>query len=304
MKIAHESPLFLLEESRTYNDYDYALVHLFEEYPEYYAFFIKSLKMGREVILDNSVFELETAFDPEAFAAAVKKLLKDSRADPQLLTYIIPDVLDDGPATVASAKAFIKKYKKLPGRKMSVAQGKTMLELQNCYRDLFPLVDKIGVSFNCKAYETWFEVMQPGMPKLLQWVYGRQYFIETLFHARWLSTEKPMHLLGIALPNEYGYYTRNHAELGRFIDSADTSNPVVHGMLGIRYNPVFGLEEKKSLKLADMIDADRNSCDINAIRFNIKVFRALNNLRPTTSGEAAGNQLNNIIISVGKNTHE
>jgi hypothetical protein len=303
MKIAHECPLFLLEESRSFCDYDYGLVHLLDQYPEYYAFFVESLKMGREVILDNSVFELETAFDPEAFAAAVENLLKDSKADPQLLTYIIPDVLDDGPATVANAKAFIKKYKKLPGRKMSVAQGKIILELQNCYRDLFPLVDKIGVSFNCKAYETWFETMQPEMPKLQQWVHGRQYFIETLFHAGWLSTEKPMHLLGIALPNEYGYYIHEHAELGKFIDSADTSNPIVHGMLGIRYNPLYGLEDKKSLKLADMIDSDKSSCDLNTIRFNIKVFRALNHLKPT-SGEAAVNQLNNTIISVGKTTHE
>ena len=31
MKISHESPLALLKISRAYNDYDYALVHLFEK---------------------------------------------------------------------------------------------------------------------------------------------------------------------------------------------------------------------------------------------------------------------------------
>ena len=31
MLISHESPISMLEKSRDYNDYDYALVHLFEE---------------------------------------------------------------------------------------------------------------------------------------------------------------------------------------------------------------------------------------------------------------------------------
>ena len=31
MLVSHESPLCLLEKSRTYNDYSYALVHLFEK---------------------------------------------------------------------------------------------------------------------------------------------------------------------------------------------------------------------------------------------------------------------------------
>ena len=59
MKIAHESPLQLLEPSRQYNDYDYALVHLFEDGPkEYYDFFVKSLEQDRKVILDNSIFDV------------------------------------------------------------------------------------------------------------------------------------------------------------------------------------------------------------------------------------------------------
>ena len=39
MLVSHESPISMLDESRNYNDYDYALVHLFEKYPEYYNFF-------------------------------------------------------------------------------------------------------------------------------------------------------------------------------------------------------------------------------------------------------------------------
>ena len=55
MLVSHESPISMLDESRNYNDYDYALVHLFEKEPEYYNFFKVSKTLGREVLLDNSI---------------------------------------------------------------------------------------------------------------------------------------------------------------------------------------------------------------------------------------------------------
>ena len=67
IKVSHESPLSMLEISRTYNDYDYALVHLFETHPGYFNFFEDSIKRGRHVILDNSIFELGKAFDSRKF---------------------------------------------------------------------------------------------------------------------------------------------------------------------------------------------------------------------------------------------
>ena len=63
MLVSHETPISFLDESKSYNDYDYALVHLFETHPEYYSFFKSSLLEGREVLLDNSIFELKEAFD-------------------------------------------------------------------------------------------------------------------------------------------------------------------------------------------------------------------------------------------------
>lgn len=40
MLVSHEVPLSLLEKSRSFNDYDYALVHLLEIYPAYKQFYI------------------------------------------------------------------------------------------------------------------------------------------------------------------------------------------------------------------------------------------------------------------------
>ena len=39
MKISHEVPKELFEDSLKFNDYDYALVHLFDKDPEYLQFY-------------------------------------------------------------------------------------------------------------------------------------------------------------------------------------------------------------------------------------------------------------------------
>ena len=88
IKVSHESPLQLLDYSVTYNDYDYALVHLFEKYPDYYEFFRTNLKQhNRTVYLDNSIFELGHSFDPEKYSHYVDEL------NPTY--YIVPDVLEE-----------------------------------------------------------------------------------------------------------------------------------------------------------------------------------------------------------------
>jgi len=74
MLVSHESPISMLDASRKYNDYDYALVHLFEKYPEYYNFFKISLNLGREVLLDNSIFELGEAFDSKNLLSILRNL--------------------------------------------------------------------------------------------------------------------------------------------------------------------------------------------------------------------------------------
>ena len=67
IKIAHEAPKSIFNEMQNFTDYDYALVHLLEEDEEYLKLFEEAILKGREVILDNSIFELEEAFEAEKF---------------------------------------------------------------------------------------------------------------------------------------------------------------------------------------------------------------------------------------------
>ena len=105
VKIAHEAPISIFDRVQQLTEYDYALVHLFEENEQYYNQFETALEINREVILDNSIFELGTAFDSDKFAYWIEKL--------KPTYYIIPDVLEDCDGTISNFERWNFKYKDL-----------------------------------------------------------------------------------------------------------------------------------------------------------------------------------------------
>ena len=88
-----------------------------------------------------------------------------------------------------------------------------------------------------------------------------------------INKDKPHHLLGCGLPQEFSFYKHNDYN---FIYSLDTSNPVVHGIKGIQYG-AEGLWSKESQKLHELIDFPLDNLDINLILHNITKFRKLTN---------------------------
>lgn len=260
MKISHESPLSLLKLSRTYNDYDYALVHLFEQEPSYLKFFKDSLKAGREVILDNSIFELGKAFESSKFAHWISELKPTE--------YIIPDVLEDSSGTMRNAETWMRDYSDLPGKKIGVVQGKTYEEIVNCYNFLDNQinVDKIAISFDYSYYLKLSE--HPN--KWMGYTCGRIQLLSRLVKDGVINTGKPHHLLGCSIPIEFLFY-RDKAF--NWIESLDTSNPVVHGLLNISYE-YGGLIDKQSIKLVDLIHARPSNDQTSLIVNNVQLFRS------------------------------
>ena len=258
MKISHESPLCMLEKSREYNDYDYALVHLFEENKEYYNFFKESLKQGRNVILDNSIFELGTAFDSDRYAYWIKELRPTE--------YIIPDVLEDTLGTMDNALDFKEKYLDLPGRSIGVVQGKSYEDLVNCYQYLDKVidVDKIAISFD---YSYYLELC-PHPNKWMAYAMGRVQTLSRLSEDGIINEAKPHHLLGCALPIEFLFYREGFD----WIESLDTSNPVVHALRDITYE-YGGLVSKQSVKLVDLLHTVPDDEQIAYMDWNIELFR-------------------------------
>ena len=262
IKIAHESPKKIFNEVQKHTDYDYALVHLFEEDEEYLSQFQEAIKSGREVILDNSIFELEEAFDADKFAVWVEKLKPD--------WYIIPDALEDSVKTQSQAYSWHMEYRKnLPGKAIGVVQGKTYEEICSCYRYMNNSIDAdmIAISFDYSYYTQ--SVPHPN--KYVSWMLGRVKLLGDLVRDGIINKDKPHHLLGCGLPQEFSFY--KNADYN-FIYSLDTSNPVVHGIKEIEYGD-DGLWNKESQKLFELINDDVDNIDL--ILKNIKKFRWLTN---------------------------
>lgn len=258
IKTYHEAPKCIFNKVQKLTDGDYALVNLFPEDEEYYKQFNPK---RRDVILDNGVFELGEAFDSEVFAGWVDKL--------QPTWYIVPDVLEDGEATIARFMDFISKYRNLPGKIIGVAQGKNYNDFVKCYKTIEPYCDKIGLSFDCSWYREGIKSDNPWV----QLAGGRCRTLILMDEAGIINRRKPHHLLGVALPQEMAHYQLFQREgTFRWIDSVDTSNPVVHGLKGIAYDS-DGLLSKESQKLYTMINSEVSLVQWKTIEHNIKQFR-------------------------------
>ena len=263
MLVSHETPISFLDESREYNDYDYALVHLFETDPEYYNFFKVSKTLGREVLLDNSIFELGEAFDTKKFVKYVKEL------EPSY--YVVPDVLEDSQKTMSSFHKFRIDYQDLPGLKIGVVQGKTYQELVDCYRYMAAVADYIAISFDYSWYNTVTESRDnPGNKyyTLEKQSKGRRRLIHMLQEDKIWNHNKPHHLLGCSLASEFKHYAWDKS-----IRSLDTSNPVVAGILNKRYLKGIGLLDKPSVLLADLITTELNEEQEKDILYNVDEFK-------------------------------
>tara|TARA_R100001126_G_C4870598_1_gene172794 strand:- start:271 stop:1092 length:822 start_codon:yes stop_codon:yes gene_type:complete len=265
IKIAHESPKSIFEEVQRFTDYDYALVHLFEEDKEYLEQFKKAASKGREIILDNSIFELEEAFDAEKF----KYWVDDLRPS----WYIVPDVLEDAEGTINKMSDWNRKYFNVPGKKIGVVQGKTYNEIVDCYSymDKVAKVDMIAISFDYSYYTK----SVPHANKYVSWMLGRVKLLGDLLKDGIINKKKKHHLLGCSLPQEFAFYKHSDYD---WLYSLDTSNPVVHGIKGISYKSE-GLWSKESQKLFELINSDIDEDQLSIIKNNIQKFRWITNGR-------------------------
>ena len=258
IKTYHEAPKSIFKEVQKITDGDYALVHLFEEDEEYYNLFKDAIAEGREVILDNSIFELEEAFDADKFAKWIDKL--------RPTWYIVPDALEDGLQTMIQMATWNEKYKNLPGKKIGVVQGKNYNQIAACYEymDKIANVDMIAISFDYSYYEETF----PHPNKHISWTMGRAKLLGDLLSNGVINIEKKHHLLGIGLPVEGKLYSTYP-----WIYSIDTSNPVVHAIKGIKYEENFGLYTKESQKLFELINYSKSEINLELVEYNINEFR-------------------------------
>lgn len=259
IKRAHEAPNQIFQRVQELTDYDYCLVHLMDESEEYRNNFLRASKQGREIILDNSIFELGEAFDGEKYQKWITEL--------KPTYFIVPDVLEDAGGTINNFWKW-KNIETPTSKRIAVLQGKGYAELILCYREFVDGgADKIGISFDY-SYYTDRKDFRNFRSKQHLWMLGRIKFIQKLIKEPFFDPSVPIHLLGISLPQEYLAY-QNYG----FIESMDSSGPVIHGLKNIHYHPLTGLQYKESTKLFTLINSDVNFSQISSIEHNISVFK-------------------------------
>jgi len=172
--------------------------------------------------------------------------------------------LEDAGGTMSQMANWNGKYRSTAhGKTIGVVQGKTYNEIVDCYEymDNIAEVDMIAISFDYSYYTK--SVPHPN--KYVSWMLGRIKLLGDLVKDGIINQDKPHHLLGCGLPQEFSFYSQYP-----WIYSLDTSNPIVHGIKGIKYNS-DGLWSKESQKLFELINFEVE--DTNTVLGNIHKFK-------------------------------
>ena len=260
-KISHEVPVELLEDSLQFNDYEYCLGHLFDKNPKYREFYKKQSAETpeRTMILDNSAYELGKPMDGMAYLSVISEL--------EPTEYIVPDIRNDADSNLKTMRRWLKYVDDPIGvtaklsKTIGVVHGESYEAYCQNYSDIVGLVDKVAFSFEDFFIE-WAENESITLAE------ARTSIIKEMVEDKIISYMKPHHILGALSPTEYQAYCN-----WGWIETVDTSNPVLHGLLGQQYKGEEGLTEKSSIKLETLIDVKVPKALKNIVLFNVKWFR-------------------------------
>jgi len=260
-KVSHEVPLQLLGLSETFNDYDYCLPHLLDKYPKYEAYFRQAKEKGRYIIMDNSLHELGEAYDTSRLLHWISELKPNE--------FIVPDVWENSVYSVRNAKEWSSVELPEGVTKVAVVQGKSYTEFATSYQSYKWFgYEKIAFSYGASWFQECFQHPNPDVAKMM----GRLKTITNLYKNNIITDFDRVHLLGCNLPQAYLYYKDF-----KFIESIDTSNPVIHGLKRIRYSE-GGLLHKDKEKIDEDFTRKITPKQIEDILYNTKMFKKINNL--------------------------
>lgn len=259
IKVSHETPFCLLEESLKFNDYQYALPHLLESNEQYRNHFLKCKEDGVEIYLDNSLHELGYAMEDEILIKWMNIL--------QPSTFFIPDAWEDMDTSIENAERWKNIDVPEGVTKCAIVQAKNMNEAVNCFNQYIDMgYKKIAFSYGALYYNEVCPLSNNDVGKAV----GRNIVVGSL--CKDLPEDIKIHLLGTAWPAEFAMY-KNIPN----IESIDTSNPIMAGIDLVKYDK-FGIESKPIANMNKFQDISKDEIDTYLIDHNVKMFRKINNL--------------------------
>ena len=237
MKFSFETPKSLLNYSRSFNDYEYFLDIFHDGNPEVFDFFLNSIMQGREVILDNSLYERKIR-NIELDEDGYKKLLrKFDEAIPEdrkkLLKVIVPDYFEDSARCIRKVHEYLAEFPQFT--LVAVVHGHNKQNFKDCFVEYTKILredDVIAVPFGDMCCNT------TPRSEILEELYNE------IARDGW---NQKIHFLGLKSPFEVTQIRR----VRHLIDSIDTSYPVISS---IEHNRVFNHPDKPKTLIYDIFD--------------------------------------------------
>jgi hypothetical protein len=261
IKVSHEVPKCLLKASLEFNDYQYCLPHLLDQDTAYRKHFYDFKKSGGYIIMDNSLHELGEAYDHERLMFWVNELEPDE--------FIVPDVWMDIDATLKNAEEWIKLKYPSNTTPVAVVQSRSFKDAEECYLALKNMgYKKIAFSYGADWYMDKFHGIHIDKAKMM----GRISAVKQMFYNGTIKKDDRVHLLGCSLPQEFGWY-----ENCSYIESIDTSNPIMAALEGIEYDE-FGLLTKPKANMNDYFNIDVKDVNLKLVFSNVETFKKINEL--------------------------
>ena len=192
IKISHEVPFCLLTKSREFNDYDYCLPHLMDENEEYRNFFYESKKMGRYIVMDNSLHELGEAYNSKRLMHWVNEIEPNE--------FIVPDVWEDYAASIKNAKLW--SYPQLPANttKVAVVQAKNIAR----YIIMDNSLHELGEAYDSDRLMYWINKLEPDefiVPDVWE-----DYAASVRNAKQWATVEMPANTTKVAVVQAKSYH--------------------------------------------------------------------------------------------------
>ena len=259
MKISHEVPISLLEDSKKFNNYDYILPHLLDKFEGYKDYMLKAKEEGRYLVMDNSLHELGYPYDTDRLLHWINVLEPNE--------FIVPDLWENSIGTLQLAEKWSTISLPSNVTKVAVVQSKNIKDTIDVYNS-FKIMGykKIAFSYGAEYYTKIMPHYHTPTARAL----GRLKVIIDLCNKEIIKLEDRIHLLGCSLPQEFLWYQAIPQ-----IESIDTSNPIMAGIMGERYKD-YGLLFKPKVKIDDVIDKTFDEVTLENIKFNVNKFRTIN----------------------------
>jgi hypothetical protein len=233
-----------------------------DQYEEYKDFFMRSKENKRHIMMDNSLHELGIPYSEDRLFYWLDVLQPNE--------FFVPDFWEDQTQSIVSAKRWIQYQEKYPDTTfIAVVQAKSINEAMICYQIYKDLgYQKIAFSYGASYYNE----VHPHENKAIGKALGRIGTIRKMRELGIIQNNDKIHLLGCSVPQEFGYHKNSS-----YIESIDTSNPVMAAIQGLKYS-TWGLSEKPTINMNECFEMPLSEINIELVNYNVKQFKQINSL--------------------------